>query len=159
MRIGVIADTHGTADECLLEALRGCDHIVHAGDVGQGVLERLASIAPTTAVRGNTDRKGEAMRLPTVAWLACEGFRIAVVHREEDAPHDGWDILVVGHTHRAREEWQQNGRLVLNPGAAGHRGIHRERTVALLELSAGAIPRVTFLTLGVRARQAQGARL
>lgn len=157
MRISIIADTHGSADTRLLEALRGCDHVLHAGDVGEGVLDRVRGVAPTTAVRGNTDRRGEAVRLPTVAWLECEGFRIAVVHRREDAPHEGWDILVVGHTHRAREEWH-DGRLLLNPGAAGERGFHRERTMAILELAAGATPRVTFHSLGPRTRHAQGAK-
>jgi len=150
MRIGVIADTHGCADAPLLAALRGCDCIVHAGDVGAGVLERLREVAPVVAVRGNTDRRGEPAGLPAVAWLEAEGFRIAVTHREEDAPRGGWDILVVGHTHRATTETRE-GRLVVNPGAAGRRGFHAERTAAVLHLVRGMPPRVEFRTLGPRA--------
>ncbi len=149
MRIGVIADTHGCADAPLLAALRGCARIIHAGDVGPGVLERLRELAPLTAVRGNTDRRGEPAALPAIAWLEAEGFRIAVVHREEDAPPDGWEVLVVGHTHRAKAA-ERDGRLILNPGAAGRRGPHRERTAAILELQAGRKPGVTFVTLGPR---------
>lgn len=53
MRLGLIADTHGHLDAAALAALVGSDRILHAGDVGEGVLGRLAELAPVTAVRGN----------------------------------------------------------------------------------------------------------
>ncbi len=54
--IGLIADTHGVLDRQVLELFAGVDHIVHAGDLDEpGVLDRLAKIAPVTAVRGNCD--------------------------------------------------------------------------------------------------------
>ena len=57
--VGVIADTHGLLREEALDALRGVDLIVHAGDVGKPeVLERLRTVAPVMAVRGNNDRQG-----------------------------------------------------------------------------------------------------
>lgn len=157
MRIGVVADTHGCADGALLAALEGCDHIVHAGDVGPGVLERLAALAPVVAVRGNCDRSGPPAALPTVAWLEAAGFRLAVVHRLEDAPAEGWDILAFGHTHEPTLAWRE-GRLLLNPGAAGRRGFHPYRTAALLELRPGACPQVTQLRLGPRAPRSGGTR-
>ncbi|HUQ52265.1 MAG TPA: metallophosphoesterase family protein, partial [Gammaproteobacteria bacterium] len=50
----MISDTHGLVRREALAALRGCDAIVHAGDIGKpGVLERLAELAPLTAIRGN----------------------------------------------------------------------------------------------------------
>ena len=43
------------APEALL-ALRGSEHILHAGDIGPpDILERLREIAPVIAVRGNVD--------------------------------------------------------------------------------------------------------
>ena len=40
-----------------LQALRGAELILHAGDIGTPeVLERLRAIAPVHAVRGNNDR-------------------------------------------------------------------------------------------------------
>src|ERR1035441_2765884 len=54
--LGVISDTHGQLRREALQALRGSDRILHAGDVGdRKILEALALIAPVTAVRGNVD--------------------------------------------------------------------------------------------------------
>ena len=48
-----------------LEALRGSELILHAGDVGGvDILEALEEIAPVWAVRGNTDYGAVADRLP-----------------------------------------------------------------------------------------------
>ena len=53
-KVGVISDTHGILRPEVLDILRTCDHIVHAGDFDNGtVLEELEDIAPVTAVRGD----------------------------------------------------------------------------------------------------------
>lgn len=133
MRIGLLADTHGYLGADVCGALAGCDQILHAGDVGPDVLDSLRSIAPTAAVRGNNDVAGEAAGLPDVAFVEAAGRRIALVHRRQDAPADGWDILVFGHSHRCCRE-EVGGRLLLNPGAAGKRGFHTRRTVAVMTI-------------------------
>ena len=57
LRIGVISDTHNLLRPEATSFLRGCDHILHAGDVcGSEVLDALRTIAPLTVVRGNNDR-------------------------------------------------------------------------------------------------------
>ena len=54
--LGVISDTHGLLRPEALDALRGSELIIHAGDVGKPeILERLREIAPVVAVRGNVD--------------------------------------------------------------------------------------------------------
>ena len=54
--LGVISDTHGLLRPEALDALRGSDLIIHAGDVGKPeILKRLREIAPVVAVRGNVD--------------------------------------------------------------------------------------------------------
>src|SRR5712692_7882480 len=134
MRIGLIADTHGYVDETILEALAGCDRIVHAGDVGSGVLRPLEGLAPLVAVRGNVDEGGEAAVLPAEARFEVEGHRVAVVHRLFDAPPaDTWDVLMFGHSHRQHAQ-EEEGRLRLNPGAAGRRGFHHRRSLLLIDL-------------------------
>ena len=56
MRIGVVSDTHGLFDRAIVRHFLGVDHILHAGDIGQGgVIEQLARIAPVTVVSGNVD--------------------------------------------------------------------------------------------------------
>ena len=63
--IGIISDTHGLLRPEAVEALRGVDLILHAGDVGTSdVLETLKGIAPVVAVRGNNDKGEWAERLP-----------------------------------------------------------------------------------------------
>ena len=58
--LGVISDTHGLVRPEALAALRGCDALVHAGDVGKPeVLEELRRLAPLTAIRGNVADCGD----------------------------------------------------------------------------------------------------
>jgi len=64
--VGVISDTHGLLRETALEALAGSGLIIHAGDIGKpGILERLQTIAPVVAVKGNVDKGGWASRSST----------------------------------------------------------------------------------------------
>ncbi|OAI40937.1 hypothetical protein AYO38_00720 [bacterium SCGC AG-212-C10] len=149
MVFGLIGDTHGYFGDDIAEALAGCDQILHAGDVGEGVLAHLRPIAPVTAVSGNNDVSGEASMLPPLAWVQAEGRAIAVVHRLIDAPAEGWDLLVFGHCHKQHAD-AVDGRMLLNPGAAGRRGFHTVRSVARLQLLAGEPPACTFVDLGPR---------
>ena len=142
--VAVIADTHGSLPRELAASLssaanvvgKGIDLCVHAGDVAgrsgdsRGVLAALEAIAPTYAVKGNTDRDDLPKRLD----LRC-GLRFLVEHgheltrrsklgdtaeiRARLAPKRG-DVVVTGHSH-VPEFFQENGVLFLNPGAAGPR--------------------------------------
>jgi uncharacterized protein len=56
VKIGVISDTHNLLDPRVLDIFRGVEHILHAGDIGRrDILAELETIAPVTAVGGNTD--------------------------------------------------------------------------------------------------------
>lgn len=149
MLLGLIADTHGYAGADVIAAFYGVDHILHAGDIGEGVLEPLTRVAPVTAVRGNNDVVGEARFLPERAFVEFEGHHIAIVHRLVDEPDGEWDLLVYGHCHRQHDD-DDGTRRRLNPGAAGRRGFHRQRSVALLTLEAGRRPLCQFVELGQR---------
>ena len=148
MLIGLIADTHGELAEDARRALAGCELILHAGDIGANVLAGLEGIAPTVAVRGNNDLAGAEALLPEVAFFDAAERKIAIVHRLVDAPKDGFDILVFGHCHKRHDE-ERDGRRYLNPGAAGRRGFHRERSVALLRIETGVVT-CEFVDLGPR---------
>jgi putative phosphoesterase len=147
VRIGLIADTHGYLGADAEAALAGCDRIVHAGDIGPGVLERLGGISPVIAVSGNNDLSGPEAALPLIASFDAGGRRISVVHRLVDRPTEGWDVLVFGHCHRTHADYD-GGRLLINPGAAGRRGFHARRSVAVLALEHGVS--WTFVDLGPR---------
>ena len=54
--IGIISDTHGQLPDSVADAFGGVNLILHAGDIGDpDIIDALKKIAPTIAVRGNTD--------------------------------------------------------------------------------------------------------
>ena len=80
-RIGLISDTHGLLRPEALAFLRGCQHIIHGGDIGeQGILDQLAAIAPVTAVRGNNDMAPWAKDVPDTAAIEFDGVRVYAIH-------------------------------------------------------------------------------
>ncbi len=134
-RIGILSDTHGLLREEVLEALKGCRAILHAGDVGgPEILERLSALAPVYAVRGNTDR-GWAEPLPETVQVTICGVRFFLIHnRKKIGKLPECNIVLTGHTHRY-EERQEDGRLFLNPGSCGPKRFSLPVTMAVLELS------------------------
>ena len=141
--IGLIADTHGLMRPGVHDALEGSELIIHAGDVGDGLLQELAEIAPVKAVRGNTDPIGDP-DLPLSLVLEIGGLVIHVSHGNELgvptpalllAAYEG-DILVYGHTHRQIVE-REGDRLVVNPGSAGPRRFKLLPSVARLTIVDG----------------------
>ena len=84
-RVGLISDTHGLLRDQVVEALRGVDHIGHAGDVGDPlILQRLAALAPVTAVRGNVDAGEWAWNLPLSTEVEIRGHWLHVRHIVEE---------------------------------------------------------------------------
>ena len=58
MKIGIISDTHGLLRPEVIEQLKGCRLILHAGDINrQEILDKLEQIAPVRVVRRNNDRE------------------------------------------------------------------------------------------------------
>lgn len=103
MIIGVISDTHGLLRPEALEALQGSQRIIHAGDVGDPlILERLAEVAPVTAVRGNVDYGEWAKKLPETNVVEVEGVSIYVLHildRLDLQPEaSGFAAVIYGHS-------------------------------------------------------------
>lgn len=150
MRLGIIADTHGWLDPAIEQYFEGAALILLAGDIGSlAVVEGLQRIAPVYAVRGNNDDQGECRDLPDRLLVEVAGFRIGLSHYERQAILKS-DIAVFGHSHRM--VWDPAGSVIrLNPGAAGRRGFHRRRSVAVLDLAAGTSPVATHIDLGPRA--------
>jgi putative phosphoesterase len=137
MMIGLISDTHGLLRPAALDALRGCDWIIHAGDIGApDILGRLRELAPVTAIRGNIDTGAWAQSLPETTDADLGGVRFHVVHDLHTlGPIPACDIIVSGHSHKPSET-RRDGVLYLNPGSAGPRRFKLPITVARLDLSA-----------------------
>ena len=141
--IGLISDTHGMVRPGVFAALEGVELILHAGDVGEGVLAELQTIAPIQAVFGNTDPPGTPGLVNAID-IVIDGLRVHVSHGHELgsptpqrllAQYDA-DVIVYGHTHRQLVS-QLEGRWVVNPGAAGARRFDLRPSVARMRTTAG----------------------
>lgn len=128
MLVGLISDTHGNLPADALRRLECVDHILHAGDVGEGVLELLlATGIRVTAVLGNTDDPSSG--LPLEARLDLGGVTVCMRHIQSPPGRltarevaviagTGAGILVFGHTHQPLCE-ERGGVWFINPGSAG----------------------------------------
>src|SRR5213080_1064114 len=104
-RIGLISDTHGLLRKEAVEALRGSELIIHAGDVGkQEILDELRSIAQVVVVRGNVDTESWAQGLPETAVAETGAAMIYVLHNvntlDLNPAAAGFQIVVSGHSHK-----------------------------------------------------------
>jgi len=140
MKIGVIADTHGLIRPEALEALRGVDAIVHAGDIGgQHVLDALRRIAPVKFVLGNVDGSDGH----EIAQLTLGGLRILLTHilprphKMRPAVRQALtasrpDIVVFGHSHLPHDEII-GGIRFFNPASAGPRRFDDPVAVGIID--------------------------
>ncbi len=142
--IGLISDTHGLLRAGVHDAFAGVELILHAGDVGgDEILDELSLIAPVQAVYGNTDTPGNP-RLESQIVRNIGGVTIQVQHGHESGrltaesllERYSADVLVYGHTHK-QSVTRREGRLVINPGAAGPRRFHLSPSVARLTIRDG----------------------
>lgn len=141
--VGIISDTHGLLRPEALQALRGSEHIIHAGDIGDAkILNQLATIAPVTAIRGNVDKESWARKLPETEVVEFGGISIYVLHdlakldlKPEAA---GFRVVIYGHSHAPKHE-TKNGVLFLNPGSAGPRRFRLPVSVARMTIRGGKI--------------------
>jgi uncharacterized protein len=149
-RIGLISDTHGLLRKEAVEALRGSELIIHAGDVGKPeILEELRKIAPLVAVRGNVDKEPWAQALPETAVAEAGSVLIYVLHDVKaldlNPAAAGFQIVVSGHSHKPGKT-ERAGVLYLNPGSAGPRRFQLPVTLTRLDL--GRMPyEVEFVSL------------
>ncbi len=136
--IGVISDTHGKLPSPVMKLFKKVDLIIHAGDIDSAdALDRLKSIAPTVAVRGNMDfgqwagslKETETIRIGEVVLFVrhiLDGTGMIPASADVDA-------VIYGHTHRSSVE-RQEGILFLNPGSAGQRRYSNPLSIALLHI-------------------------
>ena len=150
VNVGLISDTHGLLRPEVETVLAGCDHILHAGDVGDGrILEKLQTIAPTVAVRGNMDYGSWSNHLPETEMVEIGGVFFYLLHDryhlDLDPKAAGIRVVVTGHTHQP-EIIDQDGVLFINPGSAGHRRHNYPVSVGFVRVENGQLaPRIVSL--------------
>lgn len=138
-RVAIISDTHGSINSQVLQAINGCQQIVHAGDIcGAHVLSQLKQICThVTAVAGNNDAPGLwaeietqiVSALPEITQIDLPGGTLAIEHGHQHgmhkpdhdslrAAHPAARAIVYGHTHKMLVD-DELSPWVVNPGAAG----------------------------------------
>lgn len=154
-RLAVVADTHSEPHPRTLELLRASapDAIVHAGDIGElSVLNKLATVAPVLAVRGNID--GTTNDLPDELTIdlvdhAESVFRLLLVHIAVYGPKLRAEVaaaaravhaqlVICGHSH-VPFIGVDKGVGIFNPGSIGPRRFQLPIVFGLLELRAGRV--------------------
>jgi putative phosphoesterase len=152
MLIGVISDTHGLLRPEAVAALRGVEHILHAGDVGDvAILDALREIAPVTAIRGNVDVSGACAELPSTDVVELGDRLFYLVHSVHDLDINpaaaGVAMVVSGHSHKASVQ-VRDGVIYFNPGSAGPRRFSLPVTVGFVTVEDGVEASVMELEVG-----------
>jgi hypothetical protein len=124
--------------EKALTALKGCDLIIHAGDVGgPDIIEQLSAIAPVVAVRGNIDKGAWASQLPMTAVAEARSALIYILHDIQQLDLDPaaaqFNLVVSGHSHKPSRT-ERSGVVYINPGSAGPQRFQLPITVVRLDL-------------------------
>jgi putative phosphoesterase len=121
-----------------MDALRGSQHIIHAGDVGAPeILEQLQKIAPVTAIRGNVDKGAWARKLPETEVVDFGDVSLYVLHDlaklDLKPATSGFKAVIYGHSHVPKQD-EREGVLYFNPGSAGPKRFRLPVTVGKLFL-------------------------
>lgn len=160
-RIGILSDTHSCRDEKFARYFADCDEIWHAGDVGDiGVIQFLEGVCPTVrGVSGNVDHGLVCRRFRDLEIFEVEGVRVLMTHiggyPGKYAPgmkrllrENRIGLFVDGHSHILKViPDAELGLLHVNPGAAGHQGWQKVRTLVRLTLDAGEITALDVVEL------------
>lgn len=163
-RIGLISDTHSFLDEKVFKYFEHCDQIWHAGDVGNPiVLDQLEDFKPVVSVYGNIDNQSIRLRAPEKQIFEIEDVKIYMIHIGGTPPRYAKNILsdlkkeqpglfICGHSHILKVMPDKNiGNMIyMNPGAAGHQGFHKMRTLLRFDLDQGKILNLEAIELGKR---------
>ena len=123
-RIDVISDTHGRLSRELLDALDGCDLIVHAGDItSEDDFITLKALAPLRMCLGNNDWAGEyGPEVKRLVRFEYEGLRFSVTHYRENLTGEHCDVGVCGHTHVPEIVERANGSIIAAISPSGMPG-------------------------------------
>lgn len=136
-KIAVISDTHSLLRPEIIEKIKECELIIHAGDIGsKETAEEIEALGKTYFVRGNADKGNWADELPVSKELELWGLNIFIIHNRKQIKDDlsDKDIVIYGHSHKYSEEYKAEV-CYFNPGSCGPRRFHQEITMAILTIN------------------------
>lgn len=164
-KIGLLSDTHGYLDPTIISHFNECDEIWHAGDIGtMDIIHQMDAFKPVRAVYGNIDDRSLRSLLPEDLRFTVEGLDVFMTHiggypgrynqrvkriMETDPPK----LFICGHSHICRVMYDKKYEcLHMNPGACGHHGFHKVRTVLRFDIQEGKVMNAAVIELGLRGR-------
>lgn len=161
MKIGLLSDTHSHLPDSVFKHFADCDEIWHGGDVGDpAVLDRLEAFKPVRGVYGNIDDTTVRNRLPLNETFTVAGLSVLITHiggypgrytprvrklLDEHKP----GLYICGHSHILKVMMdKKRGVLHMNPGACGHQGFHKIKTLLRFDIKAGRVENLEVIELG-----------
>ncbi len=162
-RIGLLSDTHGFLDSRIEQYFADCDEVWHAGDIGSmAVADWLEDFKPLRAVYGNIDAPELRRRYPQDQLFECAGLKVWMTHIggypgrysarvRRLLPQHRPDLFICGHSHILKVVPDpEHGLLHLNPGACGHEGFHKVKTLLRFTCAEGKVQALELVELGPR---------
>lgn len=158
-KILLLSDTHGHTDERILHYAKNADEVWHAGDFGNSVAATLSEYAPLRGVWGNIDDALTRKEFPEFLSFRCEEKKILMTHiggypgkyskaALEKIQEIQPDIFISGHSHILKVMYDKKYALLhLNPGACGHYGWHKMRTMLRFEICGSEIQNLEIIEL------------
>lgn len=165
MRIGLISDTHGYLDESVFKYFAECDEVWHAGDFGSSeVITQLQEFKPLRGVYGNIDGHVIRAEFPETLRWQCEEVDVMMTHiggypgryapvAKKELYDNPPQLFISGHSHILKIINDEKLHcLHMNPGAAGHHGWHKVRTIIRFAIDGKRIKDCEVIELGKRGR-------
>ena len=135
VKVAVISDTHNILRPEVIDVIKKCDAVVHAGDFAkESVLDELRKMGRVYVVRGNNDRDWAAGLRDTLRF-EIGGVHFFMTHNKKDVDRnlEGIDVVIFGHSHKYFQQ-EIDGRLWLNPGACGRPRFGGELSMAVIKI-------------------------
>jgi len=146
-KICIISDSHNYIDNNIINYIKKCDEVWHAGDIGElNVCKSIQKHTFLRAVYGNIDNHKIRIEYPEFDFFQCEDFKILMTHiggyprkytkkAIELITKYNPDIFICGHSHILKVLKDVKFNLLhINPGAIGKHGFHQVRTMITLEI-------------------------
>lgn len=125
-KIGIISDTHNVLRDEVVEELKTCDYVFHAGDfVEETIYQKLNEIGHLIAVKGNNDE----FNLPKEIYFKIDNYDFYMTHQKMNVRNV--DFYIYGHSHRYEDKIVDNIHY-LNPGSCGKRRFSLPLTYMIL---------------------------
>ncbi len=151
-KILLMSDTHGLIDDFILKHVKQADEVWHAGDIGTTeVTDTIKKYKPVRAVFGNIDGTEMRKEFPEVQRFVVEDVSVLLIHIggypkrymqmvREILRVNPPKLFISGHSHILKVMFDKKYNLLhINPGAAGKKGFHKQRTMVRFVLDKGDI--------------------